>query len=185
MPPMTKGGVLTLDLAGVVGWAYGPLAAVQPLFGHWPRPKFGGEGAFYAAFDNTLAAKVEECRPSEIVLEAALALPGQTDMRSCRQQLTLRGFCYAEGYRSKTPVSEIDAYTARLEVLGTGRFPRGEAKREVVAHCRARGIGVSDHNEADAVVLWIWHKQRMTGGLPIAGPLWRREIEHRERAPPT
>jgi hypothetical protein len=177
VPSITRGGLLTLDLAGTVGWAYGPLNAVAPIFGHWDRPRFGGEGALYVAFENTLQDVVEEFGPGRMLLEKPLGLPAQTDMRSCRQQLTLRGFAVAEAHRSSIAVSEIDAYTARLEVIGTGWFAKGTVKAEVIRHCRARGVMVTDHNEADAVILWFWERQRLLGIPRIVGPLGRWAAE--------
>jgi Holliday junction resolvasome RuvABC endonuclease subunit len=178
MPPaLTQGGVLTLDLGGVVGWAYAPLDAVSPYADTITLPKVGGEGMRYASFENELAALIERLAPSAMVLEAPLRFAAQNNERACRQQYTLRGFAYSEGHRASVPVSEQDVDTIRLEVFGICRFSGRDPKAEVVRMLRARRILVTNHNAADAVAIWLWHKQRMRGISPVAGALWRSALE--------
>lgn len=169
------GGVLCLDLApSVSGWALGQPGARLPEFGRWRLPQIGGEGGRYVAFVNILDATLKRSKPSSIVLEAALALPGQTDMMTCRQQLGLRAFVYEAAARHAIPVCEIDVQTVRMEVMGRAGWPKkGQAKIEVVRFCRELGLDLTDHNAADACMLFLWHRRRLTGLGPVAGPLFR------------
>jgi Holliday junction resolvasome RuvABC endonuclease subunit len=170
-PPL--GGVLCLDLSLTTGFAYGMRTDRGPAFGIWKLPRIGGEGARGAYFENTLARMLYDCQPSNLVLEAPLPLPAQTHMKTCEQQLGLRQLAYVEAWRAKVPVSEISALTVRMELMGTARFRKNEVKAEVMKFIRARGWMVTDHNAADACMLWLWHMRRMTGMPPVAGPLFR------------
>jgi hypothetical protein len=173
MPPL-PGGVLALDLASTVGWAYGVIDAPAPLFGCWKLA--WGEGARYASFENELAAALEEHRPGEIVLEAPMrlaALCGVSTLRVVAQQLTLRGIAFAEAWRaSLPPPEEISAEDVRRAMLGQSRFAKDTVKREVVAYCYARGWRVPDHNAGDACLLWAWRTTQLRGGGPVAGRLF-------------
>jgi Holliday junction resolvasome RuvABC endonuclease subunit len=170
-----EGGVLTLDLAGIVGWAYGHTHQRCPIFGRWPLPKFGGEGGRYATLENELAAAMERYHPSAMVIEAPLtfqALLGHSDAATVQQQYTLRGIAYMLGYRYSCPVSEVSADLVRYEILGQSRFPKkGQIKIEVVRWCHRHGMKVPDHNSGDAVLTWEWHRRRVTGRPPAFGPL--------------
>ncbi len=162
MDGIKPGGVLCLDLAGVTGWAYGLLTDDKPIFGVWMLPKLGGEGAKYAAFENTLADTMEACQPSWMVIEAALPPQAQTHTSSAHQAYGLRAIALSEAYRASVPWSSVDAMTARLEVLGVARPP--DAKAAVIAWCRKRGWAVQHHDSADACVLWEWHRRKMRNG---------------------
>lgn len=174
------GGILALDLAGTVGWAYGAIGARDPAFGCWHLPYEGGEGARYAAFENELAAAIDRFVPARLILEAPLsflALISRSNMRVMTQQYTLRGIAYAEGWRGAIPVTEVDSFTVRQEVLGQGRFGKDVVKREVVRYCRQRGWRVPDHNAGDACLTWEWLSRRLSGRGPVAGPLFREPRE--------
>lgn len=169
-----EGGVLALDLAGIVGWAYGHVHQRRPIFGRWPLPKVGGEGGRYATFENELAAAMERLHPSAMVIEAPLsfqALLGHSDAATVQQQYTLRGIAYMWGYRDRCRVSEVSADLVRYEVLGQSRFPKGEVKGHVVRWCMRHGMNVPDHNAGDAVLTWEWHRRRVAGRAPAFGPL--------------
>lgn len=174
MVASSPGGVLALDLSGTTGWAYGS-PGMAPRFGCWKLPMIGGEGCRYAAFENVLADAVATFAPGQIVLEASLslqALASASTIEVARQQLTLRGLAYSEAYRASVLITEIDAYSVRLAMLGTGHFKKGAVKREVIAYCRTRGLNVPDHNAGDAVLTWLWQTTRMRGGKPVAGRLF-------------
>lgn len=144
------GGILAFDLSSHTGVAYCE-PGLRPVWDVWHL--IGIEGQRFAAFENELADKVASVQPSVLVVEAPLSLGAKTSAEVVNQQRGLRAFVYSEGYRSSIRVFEIDAYTVRLEVLGSGRFKKGDAKPAVLAHCRSRGWAVTDHNAADAVLL--------------------------------
>lgn len=169
------GGVLALDLSSRVGWAYGLPGEPAPLFGCWQLPYVGGEGARYAAFENELALAIERHAPARLILEAPLtfqALLGVSNAKVMQQQYTLRGFAYSEAWRAAVPISEVDSYTVRSEVLGKGTFAKDTVKREVISYCRKRGWRVPDHNAGDACLVWQWLTDRLLVRPPVAGPLF-------------
>jgi hypothetical protein len=171
-----QGGVLSLDLSGHVGVCYAPLNLPRdepPAFATWHLPYVGGEGGRYAAFEDELGRTLDELEPSKLLLEAPLPLPAQTHMRTCQQQLTLRGIAYMEAWRASVAVFEVDALTVRGAVLGQARFSKGIAKREVVQWCRRRGWKVPTHDAADAALLWEYYRRQIAGVPKAAGPLWR------------
>lgn len=174
MPDLPLGGVLALDLASTVGYAYGDLAERLPVaFGIWKLPKVGGEGARYAAFENMLSAMCERVRPSKLILEAPLPLMAQTQGRIAQQQYTLRGFAYAEGYRQSATVLEVSADLVRNALLGRSRFGTDKVKVEVVAYVRRLGLRVPEHNSADAAMVWLWLRGQLHGTRSVSGPLFQ------------
>jgi hypothetical protein len=176
---MPVGGVLALDLSSTVGFAYGDMTDKRPWFGSWKLPKPACEGFKYASFENELAATMDRLRPSHIVIEAVLPLPvlasGKSNHYAVAQQFSLRGIVHSEAWRAECPIpTEIDAYTARSEVTGQTRNLRSaEWKALVIEFCRKRSWVVPDDHAADAIILWLWHKMRMTHQPPVYGPLWR------------
>lgn len=175
------GGVLALDLSSNVGVAYGQLDNRQPWFGSWPLPRAGGEGGRYAAFENELADAMQRMQPAGIVLEASLslqALASASTIAVARQQLTLRGIAYMEGYRASVPVTEVSADIVRYAMLGQSRFKKGTVKTEVMAYCKRHGMNVwGDDNAADAILTFLWHRTQVRGGSPVAGPLFAGALQ--------
>jgi Holliday junction resolvasome RuvABC endonuclease subunit len=155
------GGIFALDLSSQVGWAYGR-PGQRPVNGTWVLPHIGGSGARFASFENELAAAVELYDPAHLVVEAPLPLPAQNNADVAKQQLGLRAFVLAEGYRASIPVHEVDAYTVRKDLFGTGRFPKGRVKEVVFKWARGQGFDVPDHNAADACVLFAYFAKRLS-----------------------
>jgi hypothetical protein len=156
-----QGGALCLDLGGTIGYAYAPLAAQRPLFGSFVLPKIGGLGARFTAAENELLDLIELHLPSHIYLEAPLPSQAMKSEDAARQQLGLWAHVISNAYRRSIPVTPQDSYTVRFEVLGTGRFPKGEVKDEITAWCRGRGWHVPDHHAADACMLWAFFRKRL------------------------
>jgi len=184
---LPRGGVLTLDLASVVGWAYAPVTYLVPWFGRWflvpsadsGLPPVNFEGLRYAAFENALIPFLERTRPSALILESALPIQAMAEHSSqgiANQQLGLRAIALKEAYRYACPVSSIDTRTVRREVLGQAFFPPKQVKKIIVSACYRRGWRVPDHNAGDACMVWEWHRMRMMGIPPLAGPLWREAV---------
>ena len=147
------GGILGLDLSGRTGWSYGE-RGLRPIWGVWHLPTFGGEGGRFAAFENELAAAIEEHQPRTLVVEAPLSLHALTRADVVNQQRGLRAFVYSEGYRSEVQVVELDAAIIREELLGYRRAPKGQdIKQLVLRHFHDWGWPVVDDNAADAVML--------------------------------
>jgi hypothetical protein len=167
--PPDKGGIFTLDLARITGWAYGCANWRSPMFGTWHMPLIGGEGMRFAAFENELEAALEELEPLSIVCESPLPLPAVTNRAAVQQQLGMRAFVKAACYRASIECTEVSADLVRMELLGFCRAPgRPEAiKNHVVAYCRRKGWKVPDHNAGDACLLWEWKRRRVSGSVPM------------------
>lgn len=151
---MVMGSILTLDLSGVVGWAFGPISSdeVTPLCGAWVLPKVGGLGAKMAAFENELMMAIDFHQPTHIVMEAPLPAKGQASTMVALQQFGLAAMTECVGYRFDIQVQQVAASTVRKDVIGTGRFTTGTAKAAVMAYCQSQGWKVPDHNAADACI---------------------------------
>lgn len=152
--------LLALDLSTQVGWAVGPIGG-RPLLGTWVLPQIGGEGARFASFENELADAMSVHEPTVVAVEAPLPLPAQNNAEVARQQMGLRAFVFSEAYRASAAMHEIDAYSVRLNVLGTGRFPKGKVKDAVMAWSKREGYDPPDHNAGDALVLWTYYARRL------------------------
>jgi hypothetical protein len=175
MPPEGQGGLFTLDLARITGWAYGPLHWNAPWFGDWHLPFEGGEGCRFAAFENELTDALAEFRPASLILEAPINLPAMTNRAAMWQQLGLRAIARCNAWRENVPVSEVSADTVRVEVLGLSRVPGhpDAIKRHVEYWCRRKmGWKVPSHNAGDACVLWEWGRRRHTGSMRVQGALF-------------
>ena len=152
---MQTGGILALDLSTRCGWAYGARDADKPQFGTWILPTLGsGLGRVLAAFENQLLDAIAVHAPSLVIVEAPLPPSGQTATTTMELQLGLNGMAAASAYRHETDFKQAAASSVRLEVIGTGRFARGQAKAQVMAYCRSIGWDVPDDNAADAALLW-------------------------------
>jgi hypothetical protein len=170
LPP---GGTVAFDLSGTVGWCYAPDWMAVPASGQWELPHWGGKGAKGAAFLNLLEPFMDRYQPTHMVLERVLPLPAMNNWSVAYQQFGLGWMAWAEAYRASCAVTEIDALTVRSDIMGQRRFSKDTVKREVVAYCRRRGIKVTSHHAADAVLCWLWHRARLQGEAPVAGPLFR------------
>lgn len=153
--------MIALDLSSQVGWAIGPIGG-RPLLGTWVLPSIGGEGARFASFENELADAMAVHEPSILALEAPLPLPAQNNAQVARQQMGLRAVALSEAYRASAAAHEVDVYTVRRDVIGTGRFPAGKAKDAVMAFAKREGYDPPDHNAGDALILWLYYASRLS-----------------------
>ncbi len=158
------GGILSLDLSGVVGWAYGTVDDADPLTGAWVLP--GGAariGQRYAAYENELIDAIARHRPSLVVMEAPMRLHAQMGRNeaAARQQFGLAAYTEGECYRARVELAEADVDHVRKVVLGRSRWPnRSQVKPAIVAWCQSMGWSVPDHNAADACLLWTFACQQ-------------------------
>jgi Holliday junction resolvasome RuvABC endonuclease subunit len=152
--------VLALDLSSRVGWAAGRVCEDRPRSGVWVLPGPSDLGRTYAAFENELLDAITVHQPALLVLEAAI--PGghlQTNHNVAQQQIGLAAMAEAACYRREVRLVKTAASTMRKEVIGTGRFPSGQAKKIIMGWLRERGFSFVDDNSADATVAWLWAKK--------------------------
>jgi Holliday junction resolvasome RuvABC endonuclease subunit len=167
---MDSGGILALDLSGIVGWCLGPVTTekVVPLCGAWMLPRVGGLGALLASFENELIQAISFHQPAHVVMEAPLPAQGQASTMVAMQQFGLAAMAEASCWRNDVRLHQIAASTVRKAVMGTGRFKAGTAKAEVMRFCVAQGWPVPDHNSADACLTWKYAAMRLSAGGRIA-----------------
>ena len=148
------GGILTLDLATTSGWAYGHASArlTRPAaFGAWNLGK-GTSPARWAALADQLGEHMSLLQPSLVVFEAPLPPQAQTQANIAR---LLWGLCTVAElicHRRSIECREQSAVQPRKTLIGKAR----PDKDEIVHWCRGRGLEITDHNAADAVVLWYF-----------------------------
>jgi Holliday junction resolvasome RuvABC endonuclease subunit len=166
---------MALDLAPkVTGWAIGHLSDEAPEFGRWMLPRLGTEGAKYAKFADLLYGALKSWQPTAVVVEAPLppaAQAAQKDTSTAFRQYGFRAIVHEAAWRRSIPITEVSADMVRIELLGRCRWPKGGAKTAVIRHCIALGLQVSDDNEADAILIWHWHRRRMRGFSGRPAPL--------------
>ncbi len=158
---MRPGGILTYDVGISTGWAYGHSTDNEPTFGGLILPVMGGEGAKFAAFENEVAGHMDLFQPKHVRCAVPLHHMAGDSRASVQQQLGLRALVVCEAYRASAAYGEVDEYTARLEVLGTGRFKKGTVKPIVLAWCRKQGWSPGTHDQGDALVLWEYFRRRL------------------------
>lgn len=155
--------ILALDLARDCGWCLiRPQSNGIVACGTWVLPHIGGEGARFASFENELANAITFHQPTHLCVEAPLPLEAQNSRAVAFQQFGLRAFAASEAYRASIPYHEQDVYTVRREVLGTGRFAKGQVKHVVFKWAKGQGFNPPDHNAADACVLGVFYARRLT-----------------------
>jgi Holliday junction resolvasome RuvABC endonuclease subunit len=153
----TRGGILALDLARNTGWAYGtagPGMDRPRSWGVWDLGSAarGGHGAVLASLSDWIGDAFRLYRPSLVVMEAPLPPQAQTHANTARLML---GYCAVVEllcYRWSIPLREQGAPEVRKRTIGRARLD----KAEIVQWCRSQGLEISDHNAADAVVLWYF-----------------------------
>lgn len=149
-------GVLALDVALSVGWAFG-LPGTKPLCGVWTLPSAADPGKRYAALGNELADALMLHQPRLVLMEAPLVRQDN----SARLLLGLTAHVESTCWRWDVECREAHSATVRKAVLGRGTFPKGEAKPAVLAFCAAQGWEVPTHDAADACVLLTYAHQEM------------------------
>lgn len=153
MSGLAPGGILALDISTKTGWAYGHPSTrlTKPAAqGLWDLggmiPSIAKPGA---ALADSLADAFEVMQPSLLIIEAPLA----------KQQSTARlllGLAYVAelvAYRWSVRCREEMPQTVRKQIMGRGN---GWKKPDIVSWVQARGIQTTDHNVADACILWFY-----------------------------
>lgn len=163
------GGILTLDLSLMTGWAYGGTRDVAPDFGRWPiRGGIANMGEAWVDLQNRVEDFCELQRPTLIVY----AVPFAKQQTSARLGLGFAAHAESSAFRMSIRVREAQEGKARKDILGRGGFGQRDragkiikgtaskdAKETALGWCRARGWNVPDHNAADACVIWEWARR--------------------------
>jgi Holliday junction resolvasome RuvABC endonuclease subunit len=151
--------ITCLDLATKTGVAYG-LAGGKPTLETWDLRAAEERPAKLVLLDQMLDRHIAAFRPSMIYYEAPLPLSvlmaiGATE--STIQMLrSLAAVVEQAAWRNEVGVGSWPVQTARQAVIGRGRFPRGEAKRHVMAFCRLLRYAPNNDNEADSIIGFLY-----------------------------
>ena len=116
------GGVLALDLSGIVGWCYiGPSDECGLRGGVWPLPRRAlSAGAQAVALENEIIMAWNAWQPSLILFEAPPPVGGTTTALVLYQQYGLAQTTEAAAFRLDTEVAQERPQTVRLQVMGKG-----------------------------------------------------------------
>ncbi len=176
-PP--PGGVLALDLGGVVGWCYGHLRGARPTFGHWVCKLEGElEGERYLRLSNVLWETFDRLKPDRLIIERALRAGAMHNDFAMNQQIGMRAIALAEAARCQLAIPHFfTTDLIRHEMLGRMRFKKGKAKEAVLAWVRREGYVVANDNEADAIILWRYWVDAQRRGLGINPALLWEDAE--------
>lgn len=159
--------LLALDLGRITGWAWAPLTETRPTCDVWLLPAsdpLDVIGARVAVLENTLALALERWRPEWVVL--AETFRGR-NASLADSQAALMGAVRAECWRARVRLRVQPETTVRKEMLGRGAGRTEIMKPLALAWCARQGIETSDHNAADAAVLWRWTREELTRRLAV------------------
>lgn len=168
--PIERGGILALDVARTIGWAYATPSAARAwpgdhlsARGHdWDGLSFGSSrlGPPGAVTTGELVNLTQawfrhalRCLPSIVVIERPWAGPARrsvTTMQQLQAQATaIEAVVRREGLMwAAHPVNSI-----RLHFCGWGRAK----KADVLHRCRQIGLQPEDENQSDALALLSFH----------------------------
>lgn len=151
LPRSASGNVFALDLASTAGFCLGRFGG---------RPRFGaivlrGDDAIQrmAALRSWLDEQDGFSAITAVVVEAAI-IGDHRSILAAEILTSLQAMAGLWAYDMSIPLVRVASSTARKAMMGTGRFPKGEAKQHVTAWCRAQGFEVKSHDAADALLTW-------------------------------
>lgn len=173
---LEPGGVLTLDLGWrTIGWCLGwDDGEDRRVFGSWSLPKIGGRGALFTAADNIIIESIEAAQPKQVIAEDVLVVQAQTSTETAKKQMGLEAVVCMQCYRYSVLFTTVSANLVRDALLGQARFAkRDQVGKEAIAFCRRKGWAVKSDHEADAVMIYEWHRRQVRNIRPASGPLWR------------
>lgn len=166
--------ILALDLATRTGFARGRVGEL-PISG---SIRFGGSGAhdaaIFAAALRWISQELQpEPRPDIVILEAMLppdAMRGATS-RAVRDRLAgLHGIALGVAHlRGVGEIAEASVGNIRGHFIGDRRLRRPDAKRHVMARCKALGWQCADDNAGDALALWSY-------ACALIDPTWAVQV---------
>lgn len=162
------GGILALDLSSNLGWAYAPRSAERPRSGVWELPRAAVDMmATFAAAENRINDAITVHAPSLVVIEAPLPIQAQTDTFTAELMLGLDAIVRLAVWRHEIDCQRVKVGDVRKHATGTVRHGR-DVKAAIVAAVQARGWPITDHNAADAALLWLYARDRIGAGRRAA-----------------
>lgn len=159
------------------GWAVGGPADSRPRSGSWKL--FGTEteadlARSCRALYNSISDLGKLLHPNIVYYEAPFDNHrGNTNHRSARGQFSVAAIAMAAGLNAGAQVVPVQVQSWRKTFCGHGR-PE-DPKAATMARCRLFGWEVDNHDEADAVGIWVHAMSlRYASWAPRATPLFGR-----------
>ena len=132
--------ILCLDLGTTTGWAFHSQGDVRHGIKKFPKDLGERLEEFYDW--------LRTLNPDEVIYEKPFNVPG-------RAVLTLNGMAgvlILVANQLGWGISSVSPMTIKKAVTGTGRA----TKEDMVEYVQKRYPDVTDHNEADALGIWLW-----------------------------
>jgi hypothetical protein len=177
--------ILSLDLAGQVGWARWREGMENPVYGVVKLPKHS-LGQTVASFGDWLNAKIISERIEHIGVETIFV--GKDAISAVERLYALWGRTHEVAYRRGVPIAGVMVGEWRQRFIGARRAPAGLTKpqrrmwlkKQAREECAARGWPVTSDDEADALGILVYERSRLM-------PTWGAEGElfgYEQIAPP-
>lgn len=161
---MSVGGVLSLDLATVLGYAVGrlpplPITQLEAAATKPPQPHSGFHriaqpntpvGPFLSAYADWLDAMLAEHKPGGLIFEAPI-LPAKTSLDTVRKLVGLAGVTQMLAHETGiTWIREAQPSSVKLHICGSGAPGKTGVQRAIME----RGWEFATDDQADALALW-------------------------------
>lgn len=154
--------ILTLDLATRTGWCRGEPGGPVTV-GTARLPKTGNDvGSFLNAFEHWLEGALDGIE--YVVFESPIIRSSQLNIAVMRKLYALAGVTEMVAKKRGLIVLEERIQTVKKQLAGHGRAD----KEQMVAAARARGVPVTDDNQADAFGLFLCAVARDRPDLLVA-----------------
>lgn len=168
---MNGGGILSLDLGGIVGFA-SALVGEQPVYGSHRLPGERGDAAYFDHFANWLGDQITVFAPRLLVYEAPIITGTKTSFQTAFRLIGLAAITLMVAHRREVrKVVAANNSTIKKFATGDGRAE----KIRVIEAMRARGWNPLDSNAADALAMLLWAEAKWAPEITrAAGPLFAR-----------
>jgi hypothetical protein len=151
------GSVLALDLATVFGWSAG-VPGEKPTYSH-DRFAPEGAGSEYVLHGAMVWFRLNFPGHARIVYEAPVPpfmMRGHTTRHVTAIAYGLAGVCEAVAVECGVKVLQADVADVRQFLIGARNMPSAKAKAAVTFRLEAMGFAPKQHDEADALALWLY-----------------------------
>jgi len=160
--------LLSLDLAGRVGWACGAPGG-SPSFGVLSLPQDAGLGRLLDDYDRWLTRTILDRSVTTILFESPILRAKRTHPLTARRLMSLAGLTELAAHLLKLDIWEASTLPVTKFFCGAARFKTGrgpaadrEAKKAaVIAECHRRGWNAQDDDMADALALFAYAEAKI------------------------
>jgi Holliday junction resolvasome RuvABC endonuclease subunit len=150
--------LLGLDIATVTGWSFGDTEVGDPVSGVKKLPSTGAElGPFLLPFEAWLTEMINTREPEQIVFEEPILPRMNTQLSTTLKLHSLIGLTELIAMRHRISITQVAAGSWKKGFTGQGNASKKMVPYPVVRRCHELGWEhIKDHNEADALGLWVY-----------------------------